>query len=139
MVFEVPETNQHTILLFKAKTSECVFLKQGLVSVALDNFKSIADAGYLILAVVLNSRLVAPYTTETTSDLTISVKNGLWFNHIQFYVNCEGSFKETTISANNTNLEYSDYPNTISLDHSQFEGQIGAQNNTVTRTANSTD
>ena len=63
------------ILLFKENDSECVFLKEGFDSVKLDNFKSISDAGYVIIAAVANSRLITPYNGITSGTLTIKVRN----------------------------------------------------------------
>lgn len=75
LVFETDGDIIGDIQLFKENASECVFLKQGENSVTLDNFKSITDAGYVIIAVISNSSLVAPYKDETQGTLTIRVEN----------------------------------------------------------------
>lgn len=74
LVFDISGNITGNILLFKENDNECVLLQEGKNSVTLDNFKTITDAGYVIIAAVSNSRLVAPYTGTIPSELTIRVK-----------------------------------------------------------------
>ncbi len=75
LVFETEGNILGNIQLFKENKEESVFLKQGEKTVTLDNFRSITDAGYVIIAVVTNSRLVAPYKETSSGELTIKVIN----------------------------------------------------------------
>jgi len=75
LVFETEGNILGNIQLFKENKEESVFLKQGQNSVTLDNFRSITDAGYVIIAVVINSRLIAPYKETSSGELTIKVIN----------------------------------------------------------------
>ena len=52
LVFETEGNMIGNIQLFKENKEESVFLKQGENSVTLDNFRSITDAGYVIIAAV---------------------------------------------------------------------------------------
>lgn len=75
LVFETEGNMIGNIELFKENKEESVFLKQGENSVTLDNFRSITDAGYVIIAAVTNSRLVAPYKETSSGELVIKVIN----------------------------------------------------------------
>jgi len=75
LVFEAEGNILGNIQLFKENKEESVFLKQGQNSVTLDNFRSITDDGYVIIAAVINSRLIAPYKETATGELTIKVIN----------------------------------------------------------------
>ena len=75
LVFETEGNIIGSIQLFKENKEESVYLKQGQNSVTLDNFRSITDSGYVIVAAVTNSRLVAPYKETSSGKLTIKVIN----------------------------------------------------------------
>lgn len=109
--------------------------------VSLSDVKPIFDDGYELVVMVSNSKhdKNANYQGDNEVELTIEIKE-LWFNHIQFDVRCRVLFEETRTSGEDVSVDtYWHDGGGVSLYHDQFEGLINVQNNTVIRTANTTD
>ncbi|VAX26348.1 hypothetical protein MNBD_IGNAVI01-229 [hydrothermal vent metagenome] len=75
LVFEVSGKIIGDIQIFKENSEESLFLEEGTESVTINNFKSISDAGYVIIAAVSNLRLVYPYSETNSGEVTIKVVN----------------------------------------------------------------
>ncbi len=100
LVFDAPGNADNQILLFKVKQTESVYLKQGHNSVTLDNFKSITDAGYIIVAVVTDNRCDAPYSHQNPVDLTIHVRSGQTHTYYSpyFLITFKATLRDSTAS-----------------------------------------